>query len=208
MRHARAAPADGQDEGQRFSTDDTPLAEAGRRQARAAGAMLAEADPPPGAVHASPAKRCRETARLVAEALPGEREVRVHEDLLEVPFEPLGAPYEEVVATIEATAERLREDPDPDLPIGSSWQEATGRFARRLEAIVEARERPVVVAHGAQNRAWLADLLDMAPHRLFALAQDHACVNHVVHADGRPVLRRLNATPGRLGGERWDPAER
>lgn len=200
MRHAEAQPGPEQDEPGRFSTADTPLSKRGRRQAERVGQRLAEDAVRVDAVYASSAVRCRETAELVAEALDGEREVRVREDLLEIPYAEPGADYATIMARIVEAARALREDPDPTLATGTSWREATERFAEALEAIQAEHERPLVVAHGAQNRAWLTELLGMPPHRLFSLAQDHACVNAIRWEDGRPVLEALNATPGSLAG--------
>jgi broad specificity phosphatase PhoE len=195
MRHAQARPGPDQEEGQLFSTADEPLSEAGRAQARRAGELVAAAPFDVDGVHASPAIRCRQTAQLVVEALPGEHEIVEHPDLLEVPYREPGTSYREVLETIVATAKRLREDPDPELPTGPSWQQATGRFADAIGAIRERSGNRLVVAHGAQNRAWLADLLGMPAHRLFFLEQDHACLNVVADGDRHPVVQKLNLTP-------------
>jgi broad specificity phosphatase PhoE len=207
MRHAQAKPGPDQDEHQLFSTADRPLSERGRRQARAVGELVAEAGIAVEGVHASPAVRCRQTAELVAEALEGPAGVREHADLLEIPSREPGADYEEILATIVATARRLREDPDPELASGTSWQQATGRFADAIEAIVAEPGDRLVVAHGAQNRAWLTELLGMPAHRLFFLEQDHACLNVVVDGDTHPVVQKLNVTPAPLATEQASLAD-
>lgn len=199
-RHAEAAPGPGQTEPGRFSTGDEPLSERGRRQARRLGRRIAKAAVEVDAVHASTAVRCRETAELVAEELPGEREIRLDEALLEIPYAEPGDDYASILATIGTTTRKLREDPDPTLANGASFQAVTERFADAIERIREAHQAPLVVAHGAQNRAWLAQLLGMPPHRMFALAQSHACLNAVAYANGRPVVEALNATPDPLEG--------
>jgi broad specificity phosphatase PhoE len=201
MRHAEARAGPDQTEGQLFSTADEPLSEAGRRQAEAMGQRVARAPYAVDGVHASPAVRCRQTARTVAEHLDGEREVREHEDLLEIPYREPGTSYREVLDTIVATARELRGDPDPELPTGTSWQQATGRFADALEAILAEGGTRLVVAHGAQNRAWLTSLLGMPAHRLFFLEQDHACLNVVAYGDEHPAVQKLNLTPEPLAGQ-------
>lgn len=205
MRHARARPGSNQRTGELFSVGDQPLSKRGRRQAQKMGELIAREEPGIDAVHASPAKRCRETAEIVAEQLPEEHAVQEHavqehEDLVEIPYARPGADYEDVLGTIIDVARQLREDEDPELPTGVGWGEATGRFAETLEAILAEHERPLVVAHGAQNRAWLTELLGMPAHRLFFLEQDHACLNIVGYEDtteglGRPALQKLNLTP-------------
>jgi len=198
MRHAEAQPGPDQDEAALFSTGDEPLSKRGREQARATGEAIADADLAVDGVHASPAIRCRETADLVAEQLPGSIEPREHADLVEIPYHEAGASYEQIKATIVETTRQLRDEPDPELPTGARWQQATGRFADAIEAILAGGGTRLVVAHGAQNRAWLVDLLGMPAHRLFFLEQDHACLNVVHHGDRHPVLVKLNLTPAAL----------
>lgn len=199
MRHAEAQPGPGQQEGALFSTGDHPLSKTGRREALGAGELLAEAEPGITGVHTSPAVRCRETARIAAGELSGDHEPQVHDDLLEVPYAEPGATYDDILTAIVNTTRLLREEDDPELPTGVSWQEATGRFAAALERIVDGEERPLVVAHGAQNRAWLTDLLGMPAYRMFLFEQDHACINVVGFSrEGRPAVQKLNVTPDPL----------
>lgn len=201
MRHAEARPGPNQASGGLFSTGDQPLSKEGRRQAAEMGELIARSDPGIDAVHASPAIRCLETAEIIAEHLPGDHTVVEHEDLVEVPYARPGSDYDEILDTILETTIELRDDPDPELPTGVSWQEATGRFTDELEAVVEQDDTPLVVAHGAQNRSWLAGLLGMDPHRMFALEQDHAALNVVAFSGGRPVVQKLNVTPDPLASE-------
>lgn len=202
MRHAKARPGPHQEHGELFSTGDEPLSKLGRQQAHRMGELIGREAPGIDALYTSPAIRCRETAQLVAEHLPEDLELVEREDLIEVPYAGPGADYHEILQTIVDTARRLRDEEDPDLPTGVSWQEATGRFADELATIVEEHENPLVVAHGAQNRAWLTTLLDMPAHHLFFLEQDHACLNIVAYGQrGHPVVQKLNVTPEPLSSE-------
>jgi len=201
MRHARAQQAAHQSEGQLFSVGDTPLSETGREQARRAGELIARAPIDVDSVHASPAKRSVETARIVADELDDHRTVAKHEDLLEVRFADSGEDYETALATIADTARRLQDTENPELPTGHTWQQETSRFADALDRILDDHETLLVVAHGAQNRAWLADALAMPAHRLFALEQDHACINRIHVDEGRRSLAKLNVTSDPLASE-------
>lgn len=203
MRHGEAKPGPGQSDAQLFSTGDEPLSKRGRRQAQEMGETIARSATSVTSVHTSPAKRSRETAELVAEALPQDHEVVEHEALWEIPYAEPGASYEEILGAIVDTARRLSTEDDPELPTGTTWREATGRFREALEAILEAHQAPLVVAHGAQNRAWLTELLGMPAHQLFFLEQDHACLN-VIAYDGpapHPVVQKLNLTPDPLASQ-------
>lgn len=202
MRHAQAQPGDGQTDGDLFSTGDTPLSPQGQDQAQRMGQHLADANARITSVHASPAKRCQGTAKAIAKALPGDHAVHTHQDLLEIPYSEPGNTYETILGTIVDTTRALREDPNPQLPTGTRWQDATQRFQDRLETILDEHEHPLVVAHGAQNRAYLTTLLGMAPHRMFLLEQDHACLNVITfNQNERPALQKLNLTPTPLASQ-------
>lgn len=201
MRHAQAQPGDGQREGDLFSTGDTPLSKHGRTQAERMGRHLADAGVGIDSVHTSPATRCQQTASIVANAL-GEHEVDTHDDLLEIPYSEPGNTYDEILNTIIETTRSLREEPNPRLPSGTHWEDATDRFQGSLDAMLHEHDAPLVIAHGAQNRAWLVRILGMAPHRMFLLEQDHACLNVVTFTDeGRPALQKLNLTPTPLASQ-------
>lgn len=197
MRHATARKADGQAEHHMFSVGDEPLADKGQAEAKRMADLLV--DEPIDAVVASPAKRCHETARIVAE--PHGLEVEVDERLWEVPYGQPGDDYETVLTTIVQLAGALRTEDDPELPNGETWQEVTGRYRQALQAAREGHDRVLVVGHGAQNRAYLTHLLAMEPYRLFSLEQDHACLNLIGYGSGRVAVVKMNVTADPLGTE-------
>lgn len=197
MRHATARKADGQDEQHLFSVGDEPLADRGRQEAERMAELLA--DEPIDAIYASPAKRCLETAEIVAE--PHGLDVATDQRLWEVPYGRPGDPYEKVLATIVELAGALRTEDDPQLPGGESWQAVTGGYRQALQEAREGYDRLLVVGHGAQNRAYLTHLLAMEPHRLFSIEQDHACLNLIGYGPGRVAVLKMNVTVPPLGTE-------
>lgn len=189
MRHGEAALAPGQSEGDLFSLGDLSLSARGRAEAEAARDLLAgfRFD----AAFASASRRARETAEIVA--APHGLDVHVVPDLREFGFSAPGASYADVLARIGSVARALRDDADPLLPGGTRYSVERARFARAVDDALARHDRPLVVAHGLTNRAWLGGLLEMPPHALLRLAQDHACANVVdFAADGRATLVALN----------------
>lgn len=202
MRHAQAQPGKEQTKGDLFSTSDTPLSHEGQQQAQQIAQHIANTNAPIDSIHTSPAQRCHETAQTLQDTLPHDHTLRTHDDLLEIPYSQPGNTYHEILTTIIETTQALREDPNPRLPTGTHWKDATHRFHERIQHILDENTNPLVVAHGAQNRAYLANLLGMEPHRMFLLEQDHACLNVITFNDnGRPALQKLNITPTPLASQ-------
>ncbi len=198
MRHGEAELADhqqgqagGEDPEHLFSVGNEGLSVTGRAQAANAAGLLS--DTQVDAIYASPLNRCQETAELVAAPLG--LSVTTVDELAEVPFSKPGASYEDVLARIVSLAVELKEGKDPALAGGRTYSEIKQAFAEAVEEIVEAHEAPLVVAHGAQNRIYLAELLGMPSHRLFSIEQDHACINVVGFGEQpRVVVEKLNVT--------------
>lgn len=201
MRHGEARLVDGQDDHHHFSLGDEPLSQRGRQQARAMAELMADLEPE--AILTSPARRCRGTAELVAE----HHDVPVKEDkrLWELPFGDRSmteeADYETVLGRIVQLARDLYEQEDPALPGGHSFRTEAGRYRAAIDDALARFDEVVVVGHGAQNRAYLAELLDMPAHRLFRIEQDHACLNVIGRQGGRQVLLKLNLTVPTLWSE-------
>lgn len=192
LRHAEAQLAPGQREGDLFSVGDFPLSERGRAQAAAARDLLAGARF--DGAFASHAKRAVETAEIVA--APHGLKVQILPDLHEFPYWTPGADYATILARIEAWPAALAAEPDPLLPGGERWSAAIARFSRAIDGVLARHDRPLVVAHGIANRAWLGRLLGMPDARLHALDQRHAGASVIEWRRGEPVLVALNATGG------------
>lgn len=197
LRHAEAALAPGQPQGSLFSTGDTPLSPRGRLQAEAVAARLA--DEGIGAVHASPAKRTRETAGIIGERLG--LPVAVHAGLHELPVGRRGEGYEMMLARILALAAALETEEDPVLADGSRLSSHRERFRGALARIAETSTRPIVVAHGLVNRVYLVEVLGLPPHQLLELDQAHASVTVVELGPSGARLVPLDEDP-RAPGER------
>lgn len=194
MRHAEAEKDPDQAPGHLFSTGDRRLSATGREEAQAMAELLDEE--PVEAVIASPAKRCQETARTVAE--PHGLAVNTDKRLWEVPYGTPERSYEEVLSTIVDTARTLREADDVTLPGGESFQAETARYREALQDALAGHDRVLIVGHGAQNRAYLTHLLGMPTWRMFHLEQDHGCLNLVAHEGNRSSLLKLNVTAAPL----------
>lgn len=196
MRHARQRLPDGPGAGRLFSVGDRELGKEGVEQAERARDLLAGEDF--DAVVSSPLERSRHTAEIVAG--PHDLPVQEVRDLAEVPFANLGseASYEEVLDRIGEIARALYRGEDPQLATGERWSDVADRALGALEEVREAHERPLVVAHGGVNRIILADALDLDPHQVFDLEQDHACVNVLDYRENRTVVRLVNGVAGRL----------
>jgi len=172
---------------------DVGLSPAGVEQARALGAALADSEP--SALYASPLRRARETAALVAEACglgiveaPG---------LAEIDFGELdGLTYEEADARFPDVYRSWLESPTTvRLPGGECLDDVRARARLVLAEIVDRhRDTSVaVVSHAGPLRVLLADALLAPDEALFRIAVDHASHSLVEwHEDGVPVVRSLN----------------
>lgn len=190
LRHARQEVPEGDRGGELFSVGDRPLGKEGLAQAEAARDLLA--DEGFDRAVTSPLQRCRHTAEIVAD--PHDLDLEEEPDLVEVPFaDPAQDPsYEDVLDSIADIARTLYEGGDPTLPNGEAWSDVRDRAVAAFGRVVEASDRPLVVAHGGVNRMILADVLGLAPHRVFDLEQEHACVNVLDVRDGRTIVRLVN----------------
>jgi broad specificity phosphatase PhoE len=196
MRHARQEVPEGERGGELFSVGDRPLGKEGIAQAEAARDLLA--DESFDRAVTSPLERSRHTAEIVAE--PHGLDLEEEPDLVEVPFaDPAQDPsYVDVLERIAGIAGALYDGEDPTLPTGASWSDVRDRARGAFEDVVAASDRPLVVAHGGVNRILLADALGLAPHRVFDLEQEHACVNVLDVRESRTVVRLVNGVAGGL----------
>ena len=167
---------------------DVPLSEAGLHQ----GAELGEwaREKPITAVFTSPALRCVQTARMLAEdRLP------VHTDsrLAEVDTGLwTGLTFEEIKQRWPAEyARRGQSMGTCPPPGGESFVQAGERMAGAVRDILARSEGDIaVVAHGGINRGWLCRLLDRSPSQVLALPQPWGGVTELsFDGDSFSVLR-------------------
>lgn len=172
---------------------DVALSAEGRRQAQAAGRLVAEL--PLDRVVTSPLRRTQETAELVL----GERRVPRHEApaLEEIrPGSVLGLPPEQIQsAMLEAfTGPLTRERP---FLAGETFGSLLDRVLPWLDAFVadDTWQHALVVAHGGVNRALLTAVLGSGLAGFGRIEQDPACLN-VIDFDeaGRGLVRLVNLT--------------
>ena len=170
------------------------LTEVGRVQAAAAAARLATGGAT--AVVASPVRRARETAELVAAALgvepvfePGLRETDfgVWEGLT---FGEVGRRYPEEMRDWLA-------DPEVPPPGGESFAATAVRVREALDRVLAsyAGQTVVLVSHVTPIKTLLRFALDAPPSALYRMHLDLACLSEVQwFSDGPSVVRSLNDT--------------
>lgn len=206
IRHSiTAASAAGRNLGQRT---DPPLAADGVALAERLGATLVVelAELPHDAlrVMSSPARRCRQTAEIVAAAVGVDSgAVEIADGLLEIDYaEWDGLTAEECLARDPERRRAWEADPfETRCPGGESGADVALRSSAVLDPIDawlgEDRARcAIVVAHNHVNRLRLCGLLGW-PMREYRdrLAQDPAGYSLIGFGGEAPVIRRVNAAP-------------
>lgn len=193
VRHGRAAVEPGRICGRL----DPPLSVAGRTEIARVARWLSRVGF--GTVHASPARRAQESARLLARG----RDVTVREvpELREVDFGRLeGLTWGEAVDREPAAcAAWLSQPHQVAFPSGEGFEDVRARVRSALAALLERHAGQVllVVAHAGPNRAILAEALGVPPEAAFALGQRSAAVNVVDWLGRRALPRMVNyACPG------------
>ncbi|UOY03095.1 bifunctional RNase H/acid phosphatase [Blastococcus sp. PRF04-17] len=179
----------------RFSgRNELPLSLTGRAEAGAAAARAAELGIE--VVVASPLRRTRETAEIVAAslALP----VQFDEDLVELDFGRLeGLTFEEAAARHPLAARRFMTDVSLAAPGGESIADVSARVTRARQRILteHAGRTVLVVSHVTPIKLLLAaglDVADQVVHRVFLDAASLSTVTW--SSDGRASVRLVNDT--------------
>jgi ribonuclease H / adenosylcobalamin/alpha-ribazole phosphatase len=191
-------------EGRYTTRTDLPLSEAGRAQARASAAALADAGI--DRVLCSPLRRARETAEAVAGAQTGPRPaVAVDERLTEIdagPFEGL-TPSEIDAGPLAAAHAAWRADTDPVTPAGAETLEsAAARAAAFFAAVRELDGTTLAATHGSLTRVLIAAVVlaaHPAAHRRLWLDNGHWAT---VVLSERPRLVAFNDGPPETRGRR------
>ncbi len=205
IRHSTTdASASGRNLGQ---GSDPPLSDAGAALAARLGRSLRDelAELPVAELRmvASSARRCRETAAAIADAVPGAPEIEVDPRLLEVDYGAWeGLTADECWARDPEIRAAWEADPfSTHTPDGESGADVAARAFPafdELEAwLAHDRARAViVVAHNHVNRLRLTSLLGwpMASYRR-RVSQDPAGYSIIGFGGLLPIVRRLNARP-------------
>jgi ribonuclease H / adenosylcobalamin/alpha-ribazole phosphatase len=183
----------------RFSgvgSGDPGLSAAGRDQSRRAAGSPLLRGPAFTEVLTSPMTRCRETARIVADALGVP--VIVDRDLREMDF----GLWEEM--TFDEVRDRYPEDLRRWAQ--SAWAPPTGSsetFAAVVDRMGTAAERfasryagasVVVVTHVTPVKALVAHALGAPPSALFRMELSSACFSRISYTGGEASVRLLNDT--------------
>lgn len=169
LRHGEAQKGPTQNGDDLFSVLDTDLSARGVKQAEAArDALRGKFD----GIVASPLKRAKHTATIVG------GEPRVDARLAEFPVG--GASYDETLAAILDLPRRLREEADPVLADGKTWNWHVARFDEGVRDALSRHACPVIVAHGIANRAWLTHVGKLPREELLAIEMAHAQVTPVI----------------------------
>jgi broad specificity phosphatase PhoE/ribonuclease HI len=179
----------------RFSgRNDLPLSRTGRAEVEAAAARAAELGIE--VVVASPLRRTRETAELVAASL--DLPVEFDEDLVELDFGDLeGLTFEEATAKHPLAARRMMSDISVAAPGGESVADVGARVARARRRILSAHagRTVLVVSHVTPIKLFLAAGLGVGEevvHRVFLEAASLSTVTW--STDGRASVRLVNDT--------------
>jgi broad specificity phosphatase PhoE len=171
---------------------DTPLSEAGRAQAAAAGRVLAAE--PLAAVWSSPLQRARETAAAIA-AHHGQ-EVRVEDAFTEMRFGQWeGLTVDEVGAGFPALYRTWLETPDrAAVPGAETLAEVRERARAGLRALREAHEgqRVCLVSHGITSRVLILEALGLDLDRIWSLQLSAAGISELEFHDDWGVVHRMN----------------
>jgi probable phosphoglycerate mutase len=179
----------------RFSgRNDLPLSLTGRAEAEAAAHRAAQLGI--DVVVASPLRRTRETAEIVAAALG--LPVEFDEDLVELDFGSLeGLTFDEAAARHPLAARRFLADPTVAAPDGESVADVGSRVARARRRILSAHagRTVLVVSHVTPIKLLLAAGLGVGEdvvHRVFLEAASLCTVTW--SSDGRSSVRLVNDT--------------
>jgi probable phosphoglycerate mutase len=179
----------------RFSgRNDLPLSRTGRAEAEAAAVRAKELGIE--VVVASPLRRTRETAEIVAGALG--LPVQFDEDLVELDFGRLeGLTFDEAAARHPLAARRFGADVTVAAPGGESVADVSARVARARRRILSehAGRTVLVVSHVTPIKLLLAAGMgvgDEVVHRVFLEAASLCTVTW--SSDGRSSVRLVNDT--------------
>jgi len=171
---------------------DTPLSEAGRVQAEAAGRLLARQ--PLAAVWSSPLQRARDTAAAIA--APLRLPVREEAAFKEMRFgEWEGLTRDEASVQFPSLYRAWAETPHlVTLPGAETLAEVRQRVLDGLEDLREAHDDQTVclVAHGISIRVLILEALGLGLDRLWSLQISSTGISELEFRDDWAAVHRMN----------------
>jgi len=172
---------------------DTPLSEAGRAQADAAGRRLA--DQRLAAVWSSPLRRARETATAVA--APHGLDVRVEHAFGEMGFGQWeGLTVDEVRAKFPGPHRAWQETPHEVAPPGAeTLAEVRARVLEGLAGLRAAHDEQTVclVSHGITSRVLILEALGLGLDRIWSIQVSPTGISELEFRDDWAVVHRMNS---------------
>jgi broad specificity phosphatase PhoE len=173
---------------------DVPLCELGRKQAGAAAALLQRL--PVHRVVASPLRRARETAEIIAADL-GHAEVELVPAIMECDvgrWESLD--WDTIAQRDPEWYRQFMEDPAAHgYPEGESFADVHHRAAPAFDLLFDGPPGKLVVAvsHNVVNRTYLAAALGIPLSRARSIRQDNGCINLLRKQSAAVEVLSLNA---------------
>jgi broad specificity phosphatase PhoE len=171
---------------------DTPLSDAGRLQAEAAGRLLAVEEL--GAVWSSPLRRSRDTAAAIA--TPRGLTVRVEEAFREMRFGQWeGLTADDVSARFPALYRRWLESPHlVELPGAETLAQVKARALKGLEDLRQAYEGQAVclVTHGITSRILILEALGLGLDRIWSLQVSFTGISELEFRDDWAAVHYMN----------------
>ncbi len=139
-------------------------------------------------IYSSPLKRCK----VLANALPFDKEVLVDDRLIELDFGKWeGVPWKEIPKTeLDIWMEAF---PEMQAPGGESYRQMQERVLRFWREVLDGGEDAyIVVAHGGSLRTLISHILEMPLKRMFSLNMDFGSVSAITVGKNKTRLHFLN----------------
>jgi len=192
MRHGETLYQSQPDEG---AVGGGALTERGQEQIRALALLFKGI--PLDRIYASPLRRARETAEILAQEkgmdvllTPDLREISPSETRLR------GKKIGEIFREVANFFKNPHTTWDEPYLGGESFRQVQERALRFIHSLLQQNgwETALLVAHGGVNNAIIAQATGVTNGRIFNVEQDFGCVNIIDYVHGRPLLRLLNFT--------------
>jgi alpha-ribazole phosphatase len=176
-----------------IGSTDIPLSIRGRQQAAALKKMLG--GNLPDIRLSSPLLRCRETADILMEGIPGG--FNIDPDLREIDFGQWEKmTFGEILAASPHDVARWTEfDPDFAFPRGESIRDFQARLKRFAETLADTDADSVLaVTHGGVIRFLICQFLQLSPWQYILFEVKPASVTVIQVSEGKGTLAGLNLT--------------
>ena len=174
---------------------DAGLSPVGRRQIERVARELAATKF--AAIYASPRKRTRESAEIIASAQGAS--IRVHEPFREIDFGDFeGMSYDDIARRFPAEYQQWMSNPTGvQFPNGESFAAMQERVLRATQdlLVAHAGETIAIITHGGVNRILLAHALGMPSVNLFRIGQGYAARNLIQQVGDYLSVELMNQLP-------------